>query len=232
MRFLLLLFTLPLFSLQLQDNLEQAKPGDWLVSQFDHTYTVLCIRENRPPVLIFDEIATPMKQENWREWITKEAPGSTSWVTYSLDTTSGGVQSCFSHTKNGWVHIPKVEQFFATLLKLSFSEIPNNERKKRGRRPLTGVPDRRPMWQPTMVHEGQVIPDVPFDAYLAAWPDDGSELAGKTVEAYLPQGDAYPAYYPFWLQVRGWVGKGTVHMIDSGNGMRSPKPLHQRNTHG
>ena len=76
-----------------------------------------------------------------------------------------------------------------------------------------------------MIVEGQVVPGVEFNAWRTRWIKDDSELSGKVIDIYLPKdADKHLSYFPYWLQISGVVGKAKVRIIDSGLGLRSPKP--------
>ena len=113
------------------------------------------------------------------------------------------------------------------LLNLKFTLIPENARKRVGPRASSGR-ESRPLWQPRMIVDGQPINGVLFDAWRTRWPADGSELSGKMIEVYLPKDtERYPAYFPYWLQINGAIGKAKVRIINSGNKLQSSKPMLQ-----
>ena len=137
--------------------------------------------------------------------------------------TSGEMKEYFSYTKNSSYIIPEGDNFLSTLLNLKLRKVPITERKKVGPPPPRKATDKRPYWQPKMIFEGKMIPDVMFDSWRTFWPKDGSDLSGKIIEVYVPQNPGiYPAYFPYWLQVSGIVGKAKVHIVDSGR-----VPAHQ-----
>lgn len=216
-------------TLFLKDNLQKANRGDFLVISSDKTETLMHIYDKQNGRVVIEEIAIPESTRagtslSWKEWVKQNAPGNTSWVLYEIDLTSGQMVQYYSFTKRGWFEIPEADNILSKLLNLQFSKIPEKARKKVGPQPTSG-PDWRPLWQPRLVVDGHVIKGVAFDAWTAKWPRDGGDLAGKTIEVYLPQDNQrYPSYFPYWLQITGMVGKAKIRIIDSGSGLVSPKP--------
>lgn len=206
----------------LRNNLKYARAGDFIVTSQNKIYTVLLIDNISEHEIAIEEITAPMKNMNassfsWKNWIAQQAPGHTSWVRYVVETPSGQMKEYFSYTKNGWYSVSEGDNFLSTLLNLKLRKIAITERKKVGPTPPQHVTDKRPYWQPKLIFEGKVIPGVSFDAWRTFWPKDGSDLSGKLIEIYVPQNPGiYPAYFPYWLQVSGIVGKAKIHIIDSG----------------
>lgn len=214
-------------TLLLRTNLERAQPGDYIVTVQNKNYTLLLVRNKEDDTISIDEITIPSKRlpesNSWRNWVEKKAPGNTCWIMYTIHLPTGAIQKTYSFTKREWVNIPQSQNFLSTLLNLQFQLVPNGERKKIGSTISAGKNDHRPLWQPPLVVEGKKIPGVSFVAWRAHWPKDGSELSGRTIEAYLPKdSDKYPSYFPYWLQISGMVGKAKVRIIDSGSKLFPP----------
>ncbi len=230
LRFILLFcFFIPCLDgeeLYLRNNLKYAREGDFIVTSQNKVYTLLLIDSLTNNEIAIEEITAPMKNINlsgfsWKNWIAQQAPGHTSWVRYVVDISSGQMKEYFSYTKNGWYSIPESDNFLSTLLNLKLRKVSITERKKVGPTPPAHVTDKRPYWQPKLIFEGRVVPGVMFDAWRTFWPKDKSELSGKIIEIYVPQNPgAYPAYFPYWLQVSGIVGKAKIHIMDSGRGAK------------
>lgn len=224
--FLFLAFSLQGEELYLRDNLHFAREGDFIVTNQNKIYNVLLIDRIKDDEMTIEEITVPsnavqLSGFSWKNWISQKAPGHTAWVRYMVNTKSGQMKEYFSYTKNGWYTVSEGDNFLSTLLNLKLRKVSITERKKVGPRPPPRASDNRPYWQPKLVFEGKVIPGVMFDAWRTFWPQDGSELSGKIIEIYLPQNPgSYPAYFPYWLQVSGIVGKAKVHIIDSGSGVK------------
>ncbi len=212
----------------LKDNMQKAQPGDYLVVSSNKTQTLMHIYDKQNQVLTIEEIAVPEgrgpEQNNWKDWVQQLAPGNTTWVMYDIDLRTGQMLRYYSFTKKGWYEIPEADNFLSKLLNLRLSKISDTIRKRVGPKPFSG-PDWRPLWQPRMVVEGHTIKGVNFEAWRTKWPRDGGDLSGKTIEIYLPQdSQLYPAYFPYWLQINGAIGKAKIRVIDSGSQLHSPQP--------
>lgn len=212
----------------LRNNLQRAQPGDFIVISANKTQTLLLIYAKKNPILTIEEIAVPESKRSpnvsWRDWVNQGAPGNTSWVRYDIDLQTGQMVRYYSFTKKNWFEIPDADNFLSKLLNLKFTPIPDSARKRLGPKPRSG-PEMRPLWQPRMIVEGQPVKGVEFDAWRTRWPRDESDLSGKTIEVYLPRdSQRYPAYFPYWLQINGAIGKAKIRIIDSGNKLQSPRP--------
>jgi hypothetical protein len=223
MHILVYLLSLLLFNTAtaaLLDNLQQAQKGDYIVTAQGKNLTLLHIYDRQDKRLTIEEITAPSKPVqasfcSWKLWVQQRAPYNTSWVIYVVDLNTGKMLSYFSLTRNAWMDIHQADNFLTTLLNLNLQPILPKNRKKIG--------NSRKLWQPRMVTEGQEIPGVEFDAWRTTWPKDQTELSGKTVDVYLPQQSAkYPSYFPYWLEISGFVGNAKIRIIDSGKGMQSP----------
>lgn len=207
----------------LKNNLKQASAGDYIVAVQGKSITLLHIFAKNGSVMTLEEVTIPKAfanhyVSNWRTWLESDAEGHSSWVMYQIDLDYGQILSCYSFTRQGWYHLPESENFLGNLLNLELYRLPYEKRRK------VGALSKSTLWQPQMVVEGQIIENVPFEAYVAFWPKDGSQLSGKKIEIYLPNAEGhFPVYFPYWLQVSGMVGKATVRIIDSGSNLRSPK---------
>jgi hypothetical protein len=231
--FIALCFCTGIFAeeLLLRDNLRQAHVGDFLVTSINKNYGLLHIYSKGDHALVIEEITVPegkvaAKYQSWQEWINEGAPCHTSWVMYEVDLDKGQIGEFFSFTKNGWGDFSNQEFNLSTLLNLRLTPIPEDRRKRVGLRPVSSRDVyARPFWQPRMIVNGAVVEGAEFDAWEATWPNDGSDLAGKRIEAYLPSDTTtYLSYFPYWLQISGMAGKAKIRIIDSGYGLKSPKP--------
>lgn len=228
-KFFFLFWILALFadlsadSLVLKQNLRQAKQGDYIVTAQGKTYTLLHVFAKTEEALTIEEISVPISRYTlpngaWKDWIAQGAPNYTSWVMYSIDLSTGQIKKFYSFSQSGWHELSSIDNFLSTLLNLELVLIPDQERKKVGR-------SSKEIWQPNLVFEGRKIPGVEFQAWMTRWPNDGTELACKSIEIYVPLESAkYPSYFPYWLQISGMVGKAKVRIVDSGTQMTSPKP--------
>lgn len=229
--FAFMLFPLLLWGqeLSLRHNLAKAQPGDFIVTMQGKNYTLLLIQAKTPSTLTLQEITTTanrlIKEQGytWRKWVEEGAPGSISWVQYTIDLNTGQLQNFRSLQRTGWTDLPQRENFLTTLLNLRLKKIPIQNRKKFGLEIITGTEDPTKVWQPRMIVDGKVVEGVLFDAWKTQWPKDGSEMSGRTVEIYLPSDEGkYPSYFPYWLQISGTIGKAKVRIIDSGTNLQSP----------
>jgi hypothetical protein len=211
----------------LRNNLQRAQPGDYIVISANKTQTLMHIHARDNQILTIEEIAIPARKRSpkigWKDWVIQGAPGNTSWVMYDIDLPTGQMVRYYSFTKKNWFEIPDADNFLSKLLNLKFNKIPENARKRVGPRPRSGK-DMRGFWQPQMIVEGQAVKGVIFDAWRTHWPRDGSDLSGKTIEIFLPRDrQRYLAYFPYWLQINGVIGKAKIRIIDSGSQLQSPR---------
>lgn len=212
-------------SLLLRDNLQNAQAGDYIVTAQGKNYCLLHIYDKAPGKLTIEEISIPSSKVpkhhfSWKNWAMEGAAGCTSHVLYSLDPSTGQMQNFFTQKQGRWYEVSPQGNFLSTLLNLQFQFVTPDQRRRVG---ITlSSNDRRPLWQPKMVVEGRTIEGIHFDAWKAAWPKDGSDLAGKMIEVYLPQANTgYPSYFPYWLQISGLVGNAKIRIVDSGRGLTS-----------
>jgi hypothetical protein len=221
-----LLFFSPFISsadLYLRDNLQKATTGDFIVTAQNKTYTVLLVSKKSGNILNIEEISIPAQRkkrnESWRQWVTSGAPCHTSWVMYQINLGTGKMEKFYSFDKKGWFEIREAENFLSKLLNLRMTKIPPHKMKRTG----STMHGKGRIWQPKMIFDGQVIPDVKFEAFRTRWPSDGSELSKKVIEVYLPdEMSGYTSYFPYWLQIKGVIGKAKVRIVDSGINLQSP----------
>lgn len=215
--------------LALLHSFSKAQKGDYIVAHINRNYTLLHINDKTAQTLIIEEITIPAshltdKVMDWREWIKEGAPHHTSWIMYELEPVSGRVLEFYSFTQHCWMDPAGSDNFLATLLNLHASKVIDHQRKRIGPSPLPGELDRRRLWQPPLVCDGQPIESATFDAWRAMWPHDGTELSGKTLEIYIPsKKGAYPFYFPYWIEIEGTVVKAKLRVKDSGKNLYSPK---------
>jgi hypothetical protein len=233
MRIFLLFLLIFISSLEgnpaLKDNLRKTKAGDFIVAAQGKMISLLRVGENKGGKLILDEISAPatFTPPSWRDWVIEGAPGHCSWVLYRIDLESGKIESAYSYTRGTYFQVSDAENFLGTLLTLNLEPVPDRNRKMVGP-PPTGGPDFRKVWQPKLVVDGKTIPNVPFTAWNTHWPKDGSELSGRHIIIYLPDSTLYPAYFPHWLEIAGFIGKAKVRIIDSGENLFIPAATYQQ----
>lgn len=214
--------------LSLRDNLRKTKAGDFIVAAQGKNISLLRVGDNNGKKLMLEEISLPSSKcpKSWREWATMGAPGNTSWVLYQFDLETGALLSAYSYTRGTYFQIPDAENFLGTLLSIKLTPIEKSERKLIGPPPNEG-PDFRRIWNPKMVIEGHEVRGALFSAWKTTWPKDGSELSGRSIIIYLPDDPRYPAYFPYWLEISGFIGKAKVRIIDSGENLFLPRSLYQ-----
>jgi hypothetical protein len=217
-------------SLFLKERLSQAQPGQYVVTAHRNHYTLLHIQEKDPRTLVIEEITIPAHRVpssgfSWKQWVADEAPGHTHWVLYRVDMDMGKIVQTYSLMTHRWLSVTSQENYLPTLLSLEFTHLPINRRKSITYLAEMGSAGRNIPWQPRLVKEGEIISGVSFEAWSAVWPQDQGELSGKTIEIYLPvDQDAYISYFPYWLQIKGSLGKAVIRAIDSGSNLVSSTP--------
>lgn len=234
----LFLFLLPVFlaaeELYLKNLMQTAEPGGYVITEQNKTFTFLHIHDKTTDALVIEEVTIPATsfarhRIGWKEWFERGGPGHTSWTMSQINLQTGKLEETFSFTHQGWLDLSDSNPFLTTLFNLSFHRIPEDQRRRVGLAPGYGKPDHRPIWHPRLIVEGQLIPNIPFSVWKGRWPSDGSDLARKLIEIYLPYGEAhpnlprFPIYFPYWLEVEGKIGSAKVRIVDSGTGASSPK---------
>jgi len=227
MKWLFLFFLSSLFSVEniLQDRLKTAKSGDFLVLESNQVVTLINIRSHDTSSLILEEITLLRGNRrelppSWPDWVRAKAPGHSSWSMLEIDLHTHQIIECYSFSKAAWIQLTPNESLFARLLNLPLKPIPATERRRIGPAPSSGEMDLRKIWQPPLVHEGVSIPNPRFEAYTAEWPQDGTELAGKTITLYFDQNLSFPL--PLFISVDAAAGSLVLHALDSGHHLPSP----------
>lgn len=210
---------------QLKERLEKAKTGDYIVTEAGKMVTVLAVRSLTPHSIILEEITAPVQNlkkmpASWPEWVKAKAPGHTSWSMIEIDLKTGQLLECYSFSRAAWIHLSKQDSLIATLLKLPLKDIEPDRRRRIGPAPAPGEPDHRKLWNPTLVFEGKKLENALFDVFETNWPQDSSELSGKTVSLYFDKDKRFPL--PFWIQVEAAHGIASMRTIDSGKSLPSP----------
>jgi len=213
----------------LKESIQKAEPGEFVVICQGKVFTLFHVVDNEEGKLVIEEIAVagsriPRNRYSWKQWVEAGGPGNMSWVVYKLNTRTGRMERGFSYTKNGWFTIDEADNLLTTLLNLQFAKVPEAKRKKVGPRQGGAMQEWRRVWQPPLVVNGRAVPGASFEAWRTMWPNDGSELAGKMIEVYMPEeGSGAPRFFPYWVQASGAVARAKVRVIDSGSGLQSPR---------
>ena len=219
---LLSIFSLGAETLYLINNLKQAQTGDWIVINSFNSNTLMCITAKLDNYLLVEEISIPSNLTppniNWQNWAQNQAPGNNSWLRYEIDLQTGRIGNLYSVSKGCNCSLSEVNSFLSTMLSLPLSKIADSDRKRVGRKVFSSRDGNT--WQPKLKVNGCLIKGAKFDAFKGTWPADGSELAHKTIEIYLPAFQyECPNYFPYWIQVQAIIGKGYARIIDSGKQM-------------
>lgn len=215
----------PLSTNHLKKRLSLAQRGDYIVTEANKLITVLSVRSKTSSSIIFEEIAIPSqnlkeKPKSWAEWVRNKAPGHTSWSMIEIDLSNNQLLECYSFSRAAWMQASHQDSLLSTLLRLSLKQLTDSERKKIGPAPADGEVDRRQVWNPPLTIHGKKVEKTRFDAYETQWPQDQSELSGKTVTLYFDQGGRFPL--PYWIQVDAAYGAASLRVIDSGSHLPSP----------
>jgi hypothetical protein len=209
----------------LKDKMVNGLPGDYVVTEQGGTSSVLLIRALTPTHLILEEIDVPSLSRkssdgSWKEWIAQEAPGHTAWITYIVDLESCQLQECYSHSQGVWLPARDPQHFLPRLLSLSLQKTPQDSRKRIGAPPESGQEDRRSVWNPPVVVEGQKLDKAAITAWKTKWPSDNSLIADCEIELYF---SAQP--FPVWIEIKSPHYKASLRAVDSGHNMTSPQPI-------
>jgi len=222
------LLTAPMFGGEspLLKRLEKAKLGDFIVFEANKTITLLVIRSLSSQSVVLEEISAPsskIKPGSWTSWVQSKAPGHTSWSMIEIDLINQRILECYSFNRNTWVPQSPQDSFLATLFHLSLVPVDPKERRKVGPAPQEGEADRRKTWNPPLIVDGKKVDHSTFDAYDATWPQDSSELSGKSLCLYFDREAKSPL--PSWIQIDTGQITASVRAIDSGH--RLPSSSHR-----
>lgn len=207
---LFLVLTLQTFALQLIEPLRTAKAGDYFLYGHKKNRTLVIVRSVSKKEILFDEIHAPLDAKNFDvgEWLSKRAPGHTSWIEVCINSSTGAVKRAFCRLRCGI--LPKEDQqFTTTLLSLPFQKTPHEERRRCGA-PQRDNPLPRHLWEPPTPLGLKKVVSRP---YVSHWPKDASELAGGRIEVYMVKGSALPA----WIEVRKANLKEHIRLIAVGH---------------
>ncbi len=124
-------------SYSLKEKFLHAHVGDYIVTKHDRTLSLLIVRSISEGILVLEEIAVPdthLKElsKNVSLWVKNRAPGHTAWTFFEINLQSGTLLSCFSQSKQEWLHPQGGELFLSKLLALSFTFVEDEDRKKIG----------------------------------------------------------------------------------------------------
>jgi len=202
----------------LLNRLKKAQNGDFVVWETNKMITLLVIRFPTERSIIFEEISAPKfnnKALGWGEWLQQGAPGHTSWAMIEIDLTQKEILEAYSFSRRGWLSTSSQECLLSTLLHLDMQPLPDEKWRRIGPPPLEGEKDLRKIWNPPLFVEGVRIKNAPFEAFETTWPEDHSELAGKTLHVYFDQKVLCPL--PTWIQIETGQFSASLRAIDAGH---------------
>lgn len=210
-------------SFTLKDKYQKARSGDFIVTEQDHTYSLLFIREITEEHLLLEEIAVPDSQVNlkkivWDQWVKAKAPGHTSWTLYEIDLSTGKLTEAYSYSKRGWLYLDTTQQFLSKLLSLPLTKLKLAERRKIGSKPISSEDDTRALWNPPLIFQGKKQAKPQFDVWKGTWPEDETPMSQCHVELYFSQqNETFP--FPYWIEVKSPHYTFKMRTVDSGTGI-------------
>lgn len=219
-----ILLTTFLNAFSLKDKIVKGNSGDYVVTEQMGTYTILVIRFLSANHLLLEEIDVPKLNlepapSSWKDWIAKEAPGHTAWVSYLIDLEKNKLLEIYSHSRSAWLYAEDPNNFLPRLMTLSLEKTPTDKRKRIGP-PPNDDEDHRALWLPSVTFEGKKMEKPPITAWTTKWPSDNSIIAGCEIELYF-SGFAFP----YWIEIKSPHYKAAIRTIDTGRAMRSPKAV-------
>ncbi len=208
----------------LKDKIINGTAGDYVVTEQGGTSSVLLIRELTPTHLLMEEIDVPTFSRkssslSWKDWIANGAPGHTAWIAYKINLSQNKLEECYSYSLMAYLATNDPYHFLPRLLSLSLQKTAPDQRKRIGPPPAAGEEDRRSIWYPTVVVEGEKLEKASITAWKTKWPSDGTLIADCEIELYFSS-----APFPVWIEVRSPHYKASLRAIDSGHSMKSPQP--------
>ena len=237
-RCFLIIYFITLFAfadeMKLKERFLDARAGDYIVTEQNKNFIFLHIHSRKEKSLVIEEVVIPLfrylqNPTSWRSWFEDGACGNTSWIISQLNLETGSFEETFSFTHNGWINLTETDSFLTTLLNLPFQNVADENRHRVGIPPGHNKPDLRPFWSPCLIVDGKRVFNVPFSAWRARWPSDGSELSRKYIELYIPNVGQeevdFPTYFPFWIELEGKIGSFKIRVMDSGKGVNSIRPF-------
>lgn len=217
------LFPLCIFANFFESRIEKASTGDFIILEQNKILSLISIQKKTNQYLWIEQITFPRSQKqkisNWNRWVQSKAPGHTSWIRYEVDLQTKKITECFSYSQSAWLKLKENQSILTTLLEIDLQKIPDEMRKKVGPPPAYGEEDHRRLWKPFMVYQGEILP-VSADAYIATWPKDGTELAGKSLELFFDLEEKIA--FPYWILIHTKKQTFTIHILDCGKSLQSP----------
>lgn len=205
----LLLFPLQGQNYCLRQSLEKAESGNYVVYEQARFYTLLYVKERKPNVIIIDETSVAAdciesmkrgsKAFDFVQWLKEGALNSSSWITYSVDLTTGTLLKSYSHVR-------KTQQapspLLSTLINLPCEKAVPRKMTKSGT-----------AWNPPLPLDGRTLHEE-TSAWMAKWPADCSPLAGAMLLIYTAEPPLLPL--PYWIEIEKDQKRLLLRAIASG----------------
>ena len=210
------------FADTLLDAFKDAHAGDFVVYEYQKQITLLLIKEKNEKEVVFEEISAPQAivdsyKSKWKTWVQEGAPSHTSWTIATMTLPAGAITSIYSFDTRTLITQDQAFSFLPILLQRPLHEVEPYQRKYVGPPPEPGEQDFRKLWYPKIVYEGELIhPGI--QARRIFWPQDGSDLSGKTIDLYLAEKPAI-TYFPYWIETSLGIKKMKLYVIDSGHNL-------------
>lgn len=223
---LVLLFIQSVCSAELlKEKLTSAKAGDYFVFSYHKHATLLLIREISEEDLVIEEITGPLQILNqyrgeWQKWLEAGATLHTSWTISDINLKTGDLKWVFSVPTHEFISSIQDFSFLPKLLTLPLQNVNQDARKRIGPEPMPGEIDMRKLWLPKIWYKGELVTPT-IEVKEVNWPHDTSALSGKHIDLYIPQSNAL-TYFPYWIEIRGNIGKFRIGVEDSGSDLHSP----------
>ena len=233
-----LLAPLSALSLTLGEKLLDATSGDYIViSQQKHS-TLFHILSKEKERLYIEEItiadsllSQDHSQDFWQTWIDKKAPGNSSWILSLFSLPSYAHEWSYSYTTAQYLQLDERFHLLSSLFRLPMERVDFAQRKRVGLLPREGEVDKRAIWQPPIIVNNRLC-KIPSALFSIEVPKGHGELSSKMVDLYFPLEPPALTYFPYWIEVRGTIGKVHSKVIDSGRGLNSPALEFVRFTEG
>lgn len=215
---------LRLHALTPADLMQGATSGDYIVTRQENNYSLLLLRQKDTRSITFEEVTIPCDKiylpgMDWKDWMALGAPGHVAWMQYEIDPVTSESIEIYSPSKRAWIRAEGNYRFFSRLLSLPLKVIPESEQRKIGSAPARGEEDRRPVWAPTLVFEGEKK-KVPCKAYEGRWPEDGSALSSCRIVAYFPRSGI--SFFPLAIEADNGHITYSIRTIETGSKLSSP----------
>ena len=219
--FFMLFFHLKGFGLTLKEKLLKAKPGTYVVTKQNKTYTLINIQSIDSNELIIEEISIPshlVSFDNWKKWVQTGAKNCSSWILYAFDLKENKISECYSLNRKTHLSTEQPNAFFTPLISLELEELSSEERLKTTPTKRPGEVNSNTLWGPPMIWEGKKVKVPLYHVFKGQWPQDQGELGGKKVIVYFNHSKKnFP--FPYWIQAKDKAIKFKIYATDSGENL-------------